>query len=212
MSALDSRQVDIHTAMPAKVEAYNASKQTVDVQPMLDRALPDGQDNYSTEPLPKLSSVPVCFPRGGGFMVTLPISAGDYVLLVFSERSIGNWRSTGNRGDPGDLGMHTLDGAVAIPGVFPSNDSLSNASDTNMVIGKDGTSASQVVLDGSKVLLGGGAQFVALANKVLDALGDIKSAYDLHKHTGVTTGGGSTGTPDLTWLNSSVAASNVKAT
>lgn len=212
-AAIADREMEFHVSMPAKVDSYDASAQTVDVIPQLNRSIPDGLGNYSTEQLPKLAAVPVCFPRAGGFFVSFPIQKGDFVLLVFSDRNIGNWLSTGNQGDPGDLGMHTLDGAIAIPGVWPSSGALSDASDTNMIIGKDGTSAAQIEITDALVKLGGGSQFVALANLVADRLDAIKAAYNAHKHTGVTIGAGTTAVSD-TPIGSlpSVAASNVKAT
>lgn len=156
--AMDSRQTDLHVSMPAQVSAYHAVSQTVDVVPMLRRALPDGAGNYTTESLPKLSNVPVCFPRVGGMFISLPIAAGDYVWLIFGERNIGGWRSTGNVSDIGDLGMHTLDGAMAIPGVFPDNKALSNADGTNMVIGSDASGPSRIEIKPSGGMnLGAGA-------------------------------------------------------
>lgn len=149
---------DLHVSMPAKVESYNASKQTVDVVPQLRRPVPDGQDGFVTEALPKLSDVPVCFPRGGGFFVALPIQAGDYVLLVISDRNLGAWLATGSDADPGDIGSHTLDGAVAIPGVFPSASALSNANGSNLVLGSDAQSTGRIELTpGGEVHLGAGA-------------------------------------------------------
>jgi hypothetical protein len=154
---LDGRQVDIHTAIPAKVTSYDASKQTIECVPALNRSLPDGQGNYTTEQLPKLVDVPVCFPRCGSFFLSFPIQAGDFVLLVICQRNIGNWRATGNQGDPGDLGMHTLDGAVAIPGVFPDSGKLSNADGTNMVLGSDSSANGRIELKAAGVNLGAGA-------------------------------------------------------
>lgn len=146
-AAIDSRHIDLHVGMPCLVEAYHADKQTVDVLPQLNRALPDFQGNYIYETLPKLADVPVVFPSGGGFMCTFPLQKGDFVMVVFSERSIGAWRSIGSQGDPGDLGMHTLDGAVAFPCVNPDGKLFSDASDSNMVMGKDGSDAQVVITD-----------------------------------------------------------------
>ncbi len=204
---ISANQTMMQTAMPCKVEAYDSSKQTVDVVPALNRSLPDGNGNYVTEALPKLSDVPVSFPRGGGFFVALPIAAGDYGLLVFCSRNIGNWRSTGNQGDPGDLGMHTLDGAVFIPGVFPDSGALSNADGTNMVIGKDGTAGAQIVITTDEVHLGGGAQYVALADKVKTELDKIVTT--LGTGTSVSGGAVSFTTP---YVAAAVAAAKVKAT
>ncbi len=170
-AAITDRLIDLHVSMPAKVESYDASKQTVDVIPQLNRALPidpsDPATQWVTEALPKLSDVPVCFPRAGGFFVSFPIAAGDYVLLVFSERNLGAWRATATQGDPGDLGMHTLDGAVAIPGVFPDANALSNASGTNMVLGSDSTGDARIEITPTGIKLGAGATDpVARANEV----------------------------------------------
>lgn len=151
--AIRSKTTDLHVAMPAKVTSYDASAQTVDVIPCLNRHLPDGQGGFVSEALPKLADIPVCFPRGGGFFCSFPIAPGDYVLLVFAERNIAMWRSTGNQGDPGDVGTHTLDGAIAIPGVYPDANALSDASSTNLVLGKDGGKSVQVT-PGGEVILG----------------------------------------------------------
>lgn len=204
--------VDLHTAIPARVESYNASKQTVDVVPQLNRSRPDGQGNYVTEPLPKLSDVPVAFPRCKTFALTFPLAAGDYVLLVICERNIGAWRATGNQGDPGDIGMHTLDGAVAIPGLYPDSSAAQSADPNNMVLGNDTNGAAQIVIKTSEILAGSSAtNFVAMADKVLSELNSIATALVTHTHSGVTTGPGITGTSSSTYLASAVASSNLKA-
>jgi hypothetical protein len=143
--------------------------------------MPDGDGNYVSQKLPKLADVPVAFPRGGGYAVSFPIKAGDFVLLVFSERNIGQWRSTGTQGDPGDLGMHTLDGAVAIPGVYPDKAALASASASKMVLGKDDTGTSRIEITSSGVFLGAGA------TKEVARKGDSVNAGTL---TGTTPVGG----------------------
>jgi hypothetical protein len=135
--AMDGRQVDMHTAFPAKVDSYDNSKQTINCTPQVRRHLPDGQGNWIDEPLPALADVPVCFPRVGGFFLSFPIQAGDYVLIVVCQKNLSVWRASGTANDPGDLGMHTLDGAIAIPGIFPDSKKLSNSDSTNMVLGSD---------------------------------------------------------------------------
>lgn len=156
--AMNDRQVELHVSMPAKVESYNASAQTADVVPQLNRSMPDGAGNYVTEKLPKLQAVPVVFPRCGQFGITFPVQAGDYGLLVFCERNIGAWRSTGTQGDPGDLGMHTLDGAVFIPGLFPDSKPASSASGSDMIIGSDTSGDSRIEIKASGgINLGAGA-------------------------------------------------------
>jgi len=204
--ALDSRLMDLHTAMPGRVEKYDASKQVVDVLPQLKRAVSDGEGDYVIEDLPVIPNVPVCFPRAGGFFVSFPIQKGDMVLIVFAERAIGAWKKKGEACDPGDRRMHPLAGAMAIPGVYPSGSELGDADGSNMVMGKDGTAAAQVVITPSMVKLGGGDQFVALANKVNQELTNIQSTFNAFVPG---SGGASFPTP---YVAGTVDAQNVKAT
>lgn len=154
---LDHRLGNLHTAMPGRVESYDAAAQTCDVLPQLKRQVPDGEGGYTTEALPVLSGVPVCFPRGGSFFLSFPLAKGDFVLVVFSERATGNWRQKGEASNPGDLRMHSLAGAVAIPGVYPTSGALDDADGTNLVLGKDGTAGAQIVITPTEVQLGSGA-------------------------------------------------------
>ena len=210
---VEDRETELMRCFPAQVQSYNASKQTVDVVPALSKHLRDGAGNWTPEALPKLADVPVCFPRCGAFGISLPIQANDWVLVVCAQKNLGNWRSTGQGGDPGDLGMNTLDGAIAIPGVFPDSGALQSASSSNMVMGKDGTPAAQIVITPSQVQLGGGSDFVALAQKVLSELDKIQTAHNTHVHVlTLSSGTGTAASPAIQYTPASVAAANVKAT
>jgi hypothetical protein len=167
-AAISHREIDVHTALPARVESFNASAQTVNVTIMCNRAVPDGNGNYISEQLPALADVPVAFPRSGAFFISFPLAAGDFGFLVFAERNISAYRATGAQGDPGDLGMHTLDGAVFFPCVYPDAKALSNVDATNMVLGSDTSAASRIVIKPSgEVDIGATAtNFVAMADKV----------------------------------------------
>lgn len=180
--AISNRLMDLHVSMPARVESYspgsNGVGPTVTVTPQLNRALPDGAGNYVMEQLPKLADIPVVFPRCKGFSLTFPLEAGDYVALVFAERNIGAWRATGNQGDPGDVSMHSLDGAYAIPGLYPDKYPAASASSTNLVIGKDNTTAAQIEITPTGIHLGAGATDpIAKANEVTAALNAIATLF-----------------------------------
>lgn len=137
--AIDDRLLGLHVAFPAKVTAYDATKQTVECVPQLNRSVPDGDGNFVSFPLPKLADVPLCFPRSSEFFITFPIEVGSFVFVICADRNIGKWREVGAQSDPGDLGTHTLDGAVAIPvGPFPTAGKLAGVSTTHLVIGKAG--------------------------------------------------------------------------
>lgn len=218
---IDSRLIDVHVSLPAKVESYDASTQTVSVTPMINRMVPDGDTppNYVSEKLPKLADVPVAQPRGGGFFAAFPLQAGDYGMLVFAERNMGTYRSTGNQSDPGDLTMHGLSGAYFVPAVAPDSKALSNAHATNLVIGSDTNGSSRIVIKPSGEIDAGAAaaNFVAMANKVLTELNSIATAFNSHTHAAGTYsngGGGVTGvsaTPNASMSPNAVASTNLKA-
>lgn len=186
---IEEAKIDLHTAMPCKVMSYDVGSQTVSVSPALYRAVPDGDGNYLTEPLPQLDDVPVGFMAGGGFAISLPVSAGDYGLLIFCERNIGSWRGTGNQGDPGDLGMHTLDGAVFLPCVRPDNAALSSADASNMVLGSDTNGNGRIVIKPGEIDLGAAVNsFIARADKVISHLTAINNLLANCTPAGVETG------------------------
>jgi Phage protein Gp138 N-terminal domain len=137
--------------------------------------------------------VPVGYVQGGGFFLSLPLRVGDVVLLVFAERSLDAWIESARAGKqspivPGDLSMHTLQGAVALPcGPAPRSGLLQGVDAADLVIGKsDGTILLRLTAAGQAVLVEG-TQFVALANLVLDRLNTIQTTFDGHTHPAVTT-------------------------
>lgn len=137
-------QMDMHTAIACKVTAV--SGRTVTVELAQNRSVPDGNGGYITEALPSLKGVPIADFVGGGMIITLPVAAGDYGMIICCERSIGAWLATGQQGDPGDLGMHTLDGAVFYPGLRPRSATPANASGTNMILGSDTNGGARIVI------------------------------------------------------------------
>ena len=82
---------EVYTALPGKVESYNAQKQEAFVQPMVKTSYLTEEGDRAVENLPVIPNVPVLMPGAGGFRVTFPVQPGDFVLLVFSSRSIDKW-------------------------------------------------------------------------------------------------------------------------
>jgi hypothetical protein len=113
----DGRQAQIHTAMPATITAYDASKLTVSVQPSIQamQSMPDGTVAPLT--LSVLKDVPVVFCGGGGHLLSFPIKAGDECLLIFAERSIDFWYQHGGVQKPSDWRMHDINDGFALIGV-----------------------------------------------------------------------------------------------
>lgn len=203
---------ELHTSFPARVQSYDATNQVADLVPLVRHPVPQADDSVVYEDLPVLPHVPIVFPRTGRWFLSLPIAVGDLVLVVCCESAIGHWHaSDGGVTYPGDLRRFDLSHAVALPGLFPQSKALANASATDLVIGDDQGSRITLKPDGT-VEIAGNAAFVALANLVNNALSTIRTTFNAHVHTGVSTGVGSSGPPATPLVSlPDVSASKVKA-
>lgn len=214
--ALGKDRAELHVGFPAKVLSFDAAGNAVDVQPQLDRTFENIDGSFTQDALPAIASVPVCWPRVGKFGLVFPIEADDYVFVVVSDRNLGEWLRTGARGDALDVGSHVLDGAVALPGLYPLSGALGNEHVTDhLVIGALGSEEATIHIRPADVRLGGDSatQFVALANLVAAELTELKSA--IQAAVIVANDGGanfqSTLMTALAAWPSSVAATKVKA-
>lgn len=216
-AAVHQGLMDVHTALPGRVERYDPDKQKADVKPLLMRTVIHDDGTELSEALPVIPDVPVMFPRGGGFFISFPVEQGDFVLLVFCERSIDKYLAGyGTDTDPVDLRMHDLSDAVAIPAFYPFAKAISDASGTDLVLGQDNAGAqiaiktggkveisydggSLLVLEGkdagAKLTLGDGAKHVAIAEALQSLWGSLKTALDTwgspvtgHTHTSAAPG------------------------
>jgi hypothetical protein len=198
--AVHQRMVDVHTAMPGRVERYDEKEQKADVKPLLKRTVINDDGTEISESLPVIPDVPVMFPRAGGFFITFPIKQGDNVLLVFCERSIDKYTAgAGTEVDPVDLRMHDLSDAVAFPAFRPFSKAIKGASADDMVLGQENEGAQVTIKDGgklevtydggsmlliegkdssAKLTLGDGAKHVAIAEALAVLWGSLKTALD----------------------------------
>lgn len=112
--AIDSKLLDLHTCMPGKVVSFDDLGQSVNVQPVIKRAIHSYDGELTHEELPIIHNVPIAFPGGGGYVMRFPVTAGDHVWLMFSEAAMSQWRTTGQISEPGDLRRHDLSYACAL--------------------------------------------------------------------------------------------------
>jgi hypothetical protein len=125
LQAIESRVTDIHVALPAIVQKYDATKQTCEVQPCIKKKYSDN----TVVNLPLITNVPVVFPRTSKAYLHIPLKKNDYVLLIFCERSLDIFMQKGGIVDPEDYRKHNLSDAVAIAGLFPQGTEIQGATD-----------------------------------------------------------------------------------
>jgi len=115
---IENRLADVHVALPGTVESYSRTTQLATVRPAVHR--PGGEE------LPAIQNVPVLWPRAGTGSLVMSMDSGDTVLLVFCERDFRLWRERGEAGEPGDVSLHGVNSAVAIPGFYPRSSPVGN--------------------------------------------------------------------------------------
>ena len=192
----------LHTALPAHIVKYSAATKRATVKPAIMLRMTDG----STMSRALIANVPVLHPSGGGYLVHLPLAAGDPVMLIFSERGISKFKKAFAHSPPDFDGMLSEKDAVAIPGfgaisVTPAGDGLT-------VQTEDGASFIEITPERVTVTAPGGLVInggVTVAGG-LTATGDIalsggavthngKNIGDDHHHEGVVSGNSNTGPP-----------------
>lgn len=195
--AIDIRLAALFSSRVAVVQKYDAANQFVDVQPQLKETYEDATGEPSVASLPVITNVPVYFPGGGDFMMTMPLQQGDEVLLVFSDRSMDLWKENGGEVDPVALQRHALTDAVAFVGVRSKPNRLQEVDTSRAVFGKTG--GVRIAVD-DLVHLGvdhneAAPNFVALANLVKqeisavhDTLQSLVTTFNSHTHIVSTTG------------------------
>jgi hypothetical protein len=181
--AIEYKLATLRVAMPAQVQAYDASAKTVDVQPMLDESL-EADDDVITEALPVLKGIPVALPGAGGFYLSLPITLGDTGLIVFTDFPMDFWLQTGQK-EPTpvqDMRAHSEASAVFIPGVTP--------------VVAPGAAVITVLANGNLQLGVGASDYVVLESKMI-------AKFNAHTHP---TGTGPSGAPTVPLVTADVGS------
>lgn len=165
-----SRTAELRTGTVGAVVAYDPEKQRADVQVVVRSRFEDGE---SVRP-PVLVDVPVRFPCGGGFALTFPLVAGDFVWLDFGERSLDEWKALGGDDvDPRVARRFNAADAVAYAGIRPTSAPLQSASSSDLVIGEDAANGKVLRIGPAGILLGTGQTVAGYRADVLSILDGV---------------------------------------
>lgn len=213
---------------PCRVTEYDHTKQMASIQPLLKRTPNKKIDDITgelvpgtPELLPIIQGVPVLWPRisvgttGPQAHIYMPMKPNTNVMVLFSDRSLDKWLSTGGEVDPQDTRAHALSDAVALPGLFPFNDPIPDVdpSDIRIVLkwperGID----CEIILGGdtNNIILRPGNQLMLGASNADQSaiLGELfKAVYEGHFHPDPVSG--FTGVPTVP-LPATVLSAKVK--
>lgn len=193
---------EIRVAIPGIIQSFNATNQTVVVQPALLENIRINGVQQSVN-LGLIADVPVVMPRAGGYSLTLPVAAGDECLLVFADGCIDAWFQSGGQQSRIDGRRHSLSDAFAILGPWSNPRDLASYSVAAAQLrSDDGTTyvevgAGEVTIKANNVSVQ--AQQVTVAgstNVHITGAGNTTiegKNFLTHTHSGVTAGGGVTG-------------------
>jgi hypothetical protein len=225
--AIESRLIDVHTALPGRVKpgTYDSATQTADIILQVNRQIQADDDSIISEKLPVLPSVKIGFFKAGDFSITFPIQDNNPVFVIFSEVSLDMWRGSGDVVDPGDIRRHSLTGGVAIPILYPDSEVVTGSKiGDDLIIGEKGDTRIHIKPGGACEVTENGEptahDWVAMAGLVLSELQDVKTDFanlltSINTHTHPVSGA-ATGTPTPPVAHTphtpaSVESSNLKA-
>lgn len=164
-AALENKLAGVHVALPARIEKYDAAKQQANVKPLIKYEYQDG----TADSLPVINNVPIVWPGSTKGVLSFPITAGDTVLLVFSERSLDVWKSKGGEVEPLDRRKHDISDAIAIPGLF-SFANVPGKADSSSAVFSFG-SAKLALNNNNKVAFGNSqAELLDLIDQLLEGI------------------------------------------
>lgn len=104
-----------------RIEAFDATKQTAKISIAYQKQVGEVVRNYSP-----LVDCPVVVMSGGNAGITFPISVGDTCLVLFNDRDIDSWYSSGQVVLPNSSRMHSLADGIALVGIRHMGNVISN--------------------------------------------------------------------------------------
>jgi hypothetical protein len=163
---------EINSCLVGIIESFNVSEQTANINIAFKKIIKYGNpidaesaaDKIIDYPL--LVRCPVVIMNGGGGHLTFPISKGDECLVLFCDKDIDSWFSSGSTLIPNSERVHDLSDGIALIGPKSLRASLSGyLSDTVELYSEamvrikaieemDIVSGADVILRGSEVALG----------------------------------------------------------
>lgn len=146
--ALLSLSRSLRVALPAIVESFDATKQTLSARVAITEVMRKG-GVLTPETLPLLVDVPIVLPRAGGFTLTFPIQKGDECLIVFTDTCFDAWFQMGGQQGQMSQRRHSLSNGFALVGIWNQTRALPNYSTGSVQLRSDDNQTSIQVAPGT---------------------------------------------------------------
>ena len=203
-AALNQFSSQLRVCTVATVISFDEDAQTVSVQPNQQEIMIPGLDaEPEAETIEPLSDVPIWMPRGGGYSLTFPITAGDECLVIFADSCLDAWLQQGGTQPQMDKRRHDLSDAIALFGIWNQTRRLSAYSTSGASLRSDDGSVSITLSEGTVTVQGATinvsaqtANVTGTEKVVINGNGQTViegGAYLEHTHSGVMAGGGVSG-------------------
>jgi hypothetical protein len=194
--------LDMNCVHVGTIQSFNSSNQTVSASINYQKTL--FQLNSTTglyqpvlETYPTTVNCPLVVLRGGTVSMTFPIAVGDECLLLFNDRDIDNWFTSGATTQGNATGrLHAFSDAIALVGV-KSTPNVLTAYDTVRALLTNGNVAIGVNPSTNKVRIANTSigTLNSLLQNILTQIKNLVTACAAITVTGVTTGSGVSGVP-----------------
>lgn len=185
---------EMHTSMPGVVVSYDG-KSRATVRPALKKQLTSGV----SLPAPIIVDVPVLWYQadigGSRAIISLPLKAGDGVLLHFSERALEDWLNGGDT--PSDPRKYDLTDAFALPAC---NAQAIDGDPENLLIQYGGgsmkiTPAGGLIMNFPTIEITGACSWTGAFVQSGGGLSSNGVTLNSHTHSNVQAGSSNTGEP-----------------
>lgn len=117
------------SAMPAIIKSFDAAAQTITAEVAIMRIVEGKNEAY-----PVLVDIPILVPSVQGFHITMPIKPGDECLLIFADRCIDNWFTSGGIQPQLEHRAHHISDGFALVGINSAPNAIPGYSASDMVI------------------------------------------------------------------------------
>lgn len=125
--AVNAALCELRVCCPGVIQSFDSTEQTVTVRLAIKEEMIVNQRANMVQ-IPDLIKVPIIIPRGGQFLLTVPIVKGDECLVIFGDQCVDGWWQSGGAQNPLELRRHNLSDGFAVLGTWSQPNVVSNYS------------------------------------------------------------------------------------